>query len=94
VPQCSYFDRVANKWSSEGCRVAEDNVVLPNGQLGIRCACHHLTEFAVLVGEAMAQNGLKCFEQDSILQTMFTAFAALYALCFAVSVVQVSFACL
>lgn len=61
LPTCSFYDQDQQAWSTAGCRPVSGQVsVIPGSeeQLGLECACTHLTEFAVL--EEEVQSGTLC----------------------------------
>jgi hypothetical protein len=58
--ECTFFDEETQQWSSDGCVVADDNVVQPDGSRAVRCECTHLTEFAILLRSKSSNDVTEC----------------------------------
>jgi hypothetical protein len=57
---CTFFDTATQQWSSDGCVVADDNVIQADGSRAVRCECTHLTEFAILLRAKNSEDATEC----------------------------------
>jgi len=51
LPVCAWWDTNASIWRQDGCH-SQGVQTLTNGDRIVKCACNHLTDFAILLNEA------------------------------------------